>query len=117
MSVLLTTDRAIQRLNKDYRGVDKPTNVLTFAQGAGRSQRYGPLLGDIVVAFETIEAESADCGIAFNAHLTHLIIHGFLHLLDYDHLDDNEATDMERLEIAILCDLGIANPYEISKGT
>ncbi|HZW46105.1 MAG TPA: rRNA maturation RNase YbeY, partial [Microvirga sp.] len=92
-------------LNRDYRGVDKPTNVLSFPQASG------PLLGDIVLAYETVRDEAALAGKPFRAHMGHLIVHGFLHLLGFDHEAEGEAEEMEALERAALGRIGIADPY------
>ena len=111
VSVVFTDDARIRVLNRQYRGKDRPTNVLSFPAAPIAPDRLGPLLGDIVFARETIAAESAAEGLDFADHLTHLTIHGFLHLLGYDHESDGEAAVMERLETAILSRLGIADPY------
>lgn len=114
LSLCFMNDKEIQVLNKDYRGKDKPTNVLSFPNEAlsdaieGRSV----LLGDIVLSFETIQREAAAQGKKFMDHTTHMIIHGFLHLLGYDHTEAQEAEAMEAQEIKILEALRIANPYE-----
>jgi probable rRNA maturation factor len=111
VSVVLTDDERIRLLNRDHRGKDRPTNVLSFPQDDPDSDSYGPLLGDIVVAYETVAREAVDAGLPFRHHLTHMIVHGFLHLVGYDHQDDDEAEEMERLETAILAALGIPYPY------
>jgi probable rRNA maturation factor len=105
LSILFTDDAHIQRLNRDFRGKDKPTNVLSFPQPAG------PLLGDIILAFETVRDEAALAGKALKEHMAHLIVHGFLHLIGYDHETDEEAEEMEALERAALARIGIADPY------
>jgi probable rRNA maturation factor len=105
LSILFTDDAHIQELNRDYRGVDKPTNVLSFPQASG------PLLGDIVLAYETVLNEAALAGKPFRAHMGHLIVHGFLHLLGLDHVAESEAEEMEALERAALARMGIADPY------
>ena len=111
ISVVCTDDAHIRALNSRFRGKDKPTNVLSFpASGTGKG-RFGPLLGDVVLALETIENEAKTLGLTFEAHLTHLIVHGFLHLLGYDHLNESDAATMEGLERHALADLGIADPY------
>ncbi len=111
LSVLFCDDAAIKLLNRDWRGVDKPTNVLSFP-AVEPEARGGPrLLGDIAVAFETTRGEAAREGKSIEAHLSHLLVHGFLHLLDHDHADDADATAMEGLEVRILARLGIADPY------
>ncbi|WP_072342834.1 rRNA maturation RNase YbeY [Devosia enhydra] len=110
LSVVLTNDAEQQELNRDWRGMDKPTNVLSFPQIEPFAPLSG-LLGDVILARETLEREAADLGISFNDHFTHLVVHGFLHILGYDHLDDEEALEMEGLETEILASLGIADPY------
>ena len=109
VSILFTDDAQMRELNRDYRGVDKATNVLSFAQPGG--PHPGPLLGDIILAFETVEREAALAGKPFRAHMGHLIVHGFLHLLGYDHEAESEAEEMEALERAALARMGIADPY------
>jgi probable rRNA maturation factor len=112
VAVMLTDDARIRELNREWRGQDKATNVLSFpaAQPPGESSQ--PLmLGDIAIAFETTRNEAETEGKPFQNHLSHLAIHGFLHLLGYDHLDDDEAEEMEGLERDILAKLGIADPY------
>lgn len=106
VSVVLTNDREIQNLNKTFRHKDNPTNVLSFP-----SEEEGEL-GDIILAYETIMREAEEAGVSPRHHTIHLIIHGFLHLLGYDHEKENEAQRMEAMEIQILKDLNIANPYE-----
>lgn len=110
VSLVFTNDAAIRILNADHRGKDKATNVLSFPQDED-ADIYGPMLGDIVFAYETVEREAAELGLAFSDHLTHLCVHGFLHLLGYDHIEADEADKMESVEIAILDRLGLANPY------
>jgi probable rRNA maturation factor len=109
VSVLLTADAMIQTLNRDFRGHDKPTNVLSFPSVAGPGP-FG-LLGDIALARETIAAEAAAQGKAFETHLAHLLVHGFLHLIGYDHDADDDAHHMEERERAILAALGYPDPY------
>jgi probable rRNA maturation factor len=111
VSLLFTDDAHMRTLNLRYRGKDKPTNVLSLPAAPVLVGRLGPPLGDIVLAAETIAAEAGAQGLAANDHLTHLIVHGFLHLVGYDHEHDAEALVMEGLETAILGDLGIADPY------
>ncbi len=108
LSLALVSDAEIQTLNRDFRDKDKPTNVLSFPDDGP-----APLLGDIVLALETISREAAEKSVPFVHHVTHLIIHGFLHLQGYDHETDETASEMEALEISALAALNIDNPYEI----
>jgi len=112
LGVLFTDDAHIAALNAEWRGQDKPTNVLSFPSGMpSAAGDLPPLLGDIVLAAETINAEAALDGKPFEHHLTHLIVHGLLHLLDYDHEDEEEAEEMEALERQVLARLAIPDPY------
>jgi len=108
LSIALIDDVQIKTLNRDYRHKDKPTNVLSFPD-----EGPAPLLGDIVLAYETVAGEAAEKSISLEHHVTHLLIHGFLHLQGYDHETEAEAAKMEALEIAALAALNIDNPYEI----
>ena len=110
LSIVLTDDAEQQQLNRDWRGVDKPTNVLSFPQIEPFSPLVG-ILGDITLARETLEREAAELGKSFEDHFTHLVTHGFLHILGYDHNEESEALVMEALETQILASLGIADPY------
>jgi probable rRNA maturation factor len=110
LSLVLTDDAEQRVLNRDWRGIDKATNVLSFPQ----IEPFGPvsgLLGDIILARETLEREAAEQGVSLEDRFTHLVVHGFLHLLGYDHMDDDEALAMEGLETQILASLGVADPY------
>jgi probable rRNA maturation factor len=111
VSLLLSDDAHIRRLNRDHRGLDKPTNVLSFPQADTDDEVYGPLIGDIVIAEETLTREAGEAGISVRDHYAHMVVHGFLHLIGYDHMDDAEAEEMEELETAILARMGIQNPY------
>ncbi|MEX2451736.1 MAG: rRNA maturation RNase YbeY [Rhodospirillales bacterium] len=113
ISLVLTDDVFIRDLNCRYRDVDRATNVLAFPGGetVGRVAGAPVLLGDVIVAYETAAAEAAAENKALANHVSHLIVHGTLHLLGYDHQADNEAETMEGLEIEALALLGIANPY------
>ena len=121
ISVRLTHDDEVRTLNRQYRGKDKATNVLSFpmvqpdllATVSQNSDDGEVLLGDIVLAHGVCTAEAADRGIAVTDHVSHLIVHGTLHLLGYDHLDDDEGDAMEAIERQALSDLGIADPYLI----
>ena len=110
LSVVLTDDAEQKALNRDWRGIDKSTNVLSFPQIEPFAAVEG-LLGDIILARETLEREAAEQGVSFEDHFTHLMVHGFLHILGYDHMDDDEALVMESLETQILASLGVADPY------
>ncbi len=118
VSVLFADDAELQRLNRDYRGQDRPTNILAFPMlgpaDAARLLGEGEgchLLGDLALAFETVAAEAAAQGRLFAHHLTHLLVHGTLHLLGHVHEAAAEAEAMERLEARILSALGIPDPY------
>ncbi|WP_448581110.1 rRNA maturation RNase YbeY [Thermaurantiacus sp.] len=118
VSILFTDDAELQRLNRDYRGCDRPTNILSFpmldTQGlaALRARPEGAhLLGDLALGLETIASEAATQRKPFADHVTHLLVHGTLHLLGHDHAEDHAAEAMEALECAILAKLGIADPY------
>ena len=112
ISLVFTGDDDIRTINEAWRGQDKPTNVLSFpAFPLKPGGRPGPMLGDIVMAEETMRREALDLGIPFDDHLTHLLVHGFLHLFGYDHMTDEEAAVMEGLESRILTDMGLADPY------
>jgi probable rRNA maturation factor len=111
VSVVLTDDAGIKALNRDWRKIDKPTNVLSFPaakiQGAGAAK----LLGDIVIAYETLKRECDDESRIFLHHLAHLTVHGFLHLIGYDHQNDSDADKMEGLESRIMSVLKMPDPY------
>lgn len=111
LGIVFADDAELRDLNRRYRGKDAPTNVLSFPVGDGDRGPPGPLIGDIVVAYETVHQESTRQGLPFDDHLTHLIIHGLLHLFGYDHETDADAAIMEPLETEILAALGIADPY------
>lgn len=110
LSLVFVDDQAIRALNEVHRGKDKATNVLSFPIDEA-ADPFGPMLGDIVFAYETVDREAAALDLAFSAHLSHLCIHGFLHLLGYDHIEEDEAEKMESVEVAILSNLGLENPY------
>jgi probable rRNA maturation factor len=111
LSIVLTDDARIRALNAAWRGQDKATNVLSFPAAEPAKIATAPLLGDIVVAYETIEREARAQSISFRDHYVHLLVHGFLHLFGYDHLTEVEAAAMERLESEILHRLGIEDPH------
>jgi len=112
LTVILADDARLRALNADWRGKDKPTNVLTFPAANPREASSSPLLGDVVIAWETLLREAGEEGKRPADHLAHLVVHGTLHLFGFDHLDDREAEDMERLEIAALAKLGVSDPYK-----
>jgi probable rRNA maturation factor len=115
LAVMLTDDAGIRTLNNNWRGIDKPTNVLSFPalQPTGRRDSADPprMLGDIAIAYETTRREADEEQKPFDHHLSHLAIHGFLHLIGYDHEKDEQAETMEELEREILSQLGIPDPY------
>ena len=115
LAIMLTDDSGIRTLNSNWRGIDQPTNVLSFPalqppapQKAGAAPR---MLGDIAIAYETMRREADQDGKPFDHHLSHLAVHGFLHLIGYDHTNDDDAEAMEALETEILAQLGIPDPY------
>lgn len=115
VSVLLTNDAHMSRLNLQYRQKASSTNVLSFPADLSAAPASEPrLLGDIVLAHETVVAEAAAQGKATADHVTHLLVHGALHLLGLDHQSDADAEAMEALEVGVLSDLGIADPYRMT---
>ncbi|MGE5548299.1 MAG: rRNA maturation RNase YbeY [Solirubrobacterales bacterium] len=117
LSLVLADDATVHELNRTWRGKDKPTNVLSFAalddEDAPQAAGAPLLLGDVILAYETCAAEAVEQGKTLADHLAHLVVHGVLHLLGYDHEDSEaEAEEMERLETAILSACGISDPYE-----
>lgn len=115
LSFVLADDAAVRVLNRDWRGKDAPTNVLSFAalddEDAPVVDGAPLLLGDVILAYETCAAEARDQGKPLADHFSHLIVHGTLHLLGYDHMDEDEAAEMEGLETTLLAALGIPDPY------
>ena len=120
LSVRLTGDEEVRALNAEWRGKDKPTNVLSFPMldpnEFQKANVAGPemLLGDLILARGVCESEAADKKLSVEQHAAHLLVHGTLHLLGYDHHDDEQAADMETREVRALQRLGIANPYEVA---
>ncbi|HIJ38361.1 MAG TPA: rRNA maturation RNase YbeY [Rhodospirillaceae bacterium] len=116
VSLMLANDQIVRDLNHRYRHKDEPTNVLSFAALDDSSWEIpadGPiLLGDVILAYETTAAEAARDGIPLSQHFAHLVVHGVLHLLGYDHQDEPEALEMEALESALLAALGFPDPYD-----
>jgi probable rRNA maturation factor len=117
LAIVLTDDSAIRLLNRDWRGIDEPTNVLSFPANSSHTSGAGRLLGDIVIAFETSAREAAGEDKPFLHHVAHLAVHGFLHLEGHDHAVDEEADAMERLEREILARLGVSDPYAARDAT
>jgi probable rRNA maturation factor len=112
LAVALLDDRAIRKLNKVYRGKDKPTNVLSFPSGeTGESRHATRALGDVAIALGTVKREAKAQGKTVGDHVAHLMVHAVLHLLGYDHEADPDAEEMEALERKALATLGIADPY------
>ena len=122
-SVMLTDDAQIRELNRTWRGKDKPTNVLSFPMVqpdlietvSENSDDGEVLLGDIILAHGVCAGEAAEKGVAVETHATHLVVHGTLHLLGYDHGEEAEAEAMEAMEVAALAGLGIADPYKVEE--
>lgn len=114
-SIVLANDDLVHVLNREYRDKDQPTNVLTFASLDDEDQitpeGENLNLGDVILSYQTIEREAQEQGKFMLDHFKHLIVHGVLHLLGYDHQNDEQANDMETLEIRILESLGVQNPY------
>lgn len=110
VSIILTNDKEIRKLNKKYRKIDKPTNVLSFELGDDI------LLGDIYISFDTVKKESEQFGVTMQEHTAHMVVHGVLHLLGYDHIKDEDAVVMENKEIKILKKMGVKNPYVHESG-
>ncbi len=118
VNLSLSDDAEIRRLNREFRGLDKPTNVLSFANID--DEDFGDYvkvsseieLGDIIIAYETLSREAAEKKIPLRDHFSHLLIHGLLHLLGFDHQEDEEAEYMENFEIKILQQFNISNPYQ-----
>ena len=115
VSLCLCDDQQIQQINRQHRQFDKPTNVLSFPTYDMRSDKIDPavpaLLGDIIIAAETVVREADAMRIPVTDHLMHLFVHGMLHLFGYDHIEDDMAEAMETLEIQFLAEVGIGNPY------
>jgi probable rRNA maturation factor len=123
VAVRLANDEEVRQLNAHYRGKDRPTNVLSFPmmqpdliEALVKSSEGEALLGDIILADGVVGREAAEKGVSISDHATHLIVHGLLHLLGYEHEDDTEAERMEAIERAALARLGIADPYAAGTG-
>jgi probable rRNA maturation factor len=118
LSIVLADDALLHELNGKWRGIDKPTNVLAFAAESGETPADAPrLLGDVVIAFETVAREAETQGKPLADHLRHLVVHGVLHLLGWDHEGQAEAEQMEALEVAILQRLEVPDPYRVSEAS
>ncbi len=112
ISLVLADDEFVHQLNREYRGKDCPTNVLSFETDDRPSEVGVPwLAGDIIVSFDTVLKEAQAQDKSFESHLAHLIIHGTLHLQGYDHLTETEAQEMEALEVKLMQEMGYQNPY------
>ncbi|MBI4366173.1 MAG: rRNA maturation RNase YbeY [Deltaproteobacteria bacterium] len=111
VSVVLTDDAGIKGLNRDWRGIDKPTNVLSFPAPKTNAAAVPRFLGDIVIAYETLARECDEDDKVFLHHLAHLTVHGFLHLIGYDHQTDADADEMEGLESKIMASMKLPDPY------
>ena len=112
LGVTLTSDAAVRALNRQWRAKDRPTNILSFpTRPIAPGQSPGLLMGDLVLALETCASEAQAEEKSAGDHVSHLVVHGFLHLLGHDHLEDEQAERMERMEILILSDLSIGDPY------
>lgn len=116
INLCLSNDAEVHTLNREFRGMDKPTNVLSFANYDDEAfeemlNENVVELGDVILALETLECEAKEQKISLEAHFTHLWLHGILHLLGYDHINQADAKEMETLEVRILADLGVDDPY------
>lgn len=111
IAVKLTDDAEMQALNATFRGMDKATNVLSFPSTDHEVMQAESFLGNIAIGYETVQREALQDGKNFQDHLMHLLVHGCLHLVGYDHIEQAEAEEMEALETAILASLGLADPY------
>lgn len=115
ISLVLASDDFIQNLNREYRGKNKPTNVLSFESGMKPQKGQPWLAGDIIIAYQTVCREATEQGKTFDSHFAHLLIHGTLHLQGEDHLTEKQAKKMETEEIKIMKQLGYDNPYKDMK--
>lgn len=111
VAILLTDDAEMHALNKQWRGMDKPTDVLSFPGEGPEIPGQPQYLGDIAIGYDTALRDAEAMGRSFEAHIAHLLIHGFLHLLGYDHIEPEDAKVMEPLEVEMLASLGWADPY------
>ena len=117
VNLCLSDDKNVHQLNLEFRNMDKPTNVLSFDNIYGDDFDYmlkfddTVELGDIIIAFETMLNQAHEQDISLKEHFCHLVAHGFLHILGYDHIEEDDRLEMEEIEIAVLDKLGIKNPY------
>ena len=115
ISVKFTSDEEVRALNAKWRGKDKPTNVLSFPMAEKSELASAQLLGDVVLAYGVCAAEAADKSVPIETHAAHLVVHGTLHLLGYDHEASDDAEEMEEAERRALAALGIADPYQVTE--
>jgi probable rRNA maturation factor len=116
VSVKFTSDEEVRALNRTWRGQDRPTNVLSFPMAAENELADAPMLGDVVLAHGVCAAEATDKDVAIEIHAAHLVVHGTLHLLGYDHeTSDADAEEMEEVERRALASIGIADPYRVTE--
>ena len=111
LALLLCDDDEIRKLNKAWRGKDEPTNVLSFPLGAPPGKTGPQPLGDVALAYQTVASEALDRNVSIGQHAVHLVVHGVLHLMGYDHMCDADAREMESLEAQVLAGLGLPNPH------
>ncbi|MFC0284520.1 rRNA maturation RNase YbeY [Camelimonas abortus] len=116
ISILLADDATLRELNRTWRDRDRPTNVLSWPAAEREALATSPVCGDIAISWETLAREAGEEGKSVADHFTHLVVHGVLHLLGYDHETDEEAEEMEGLEVQILAGLGVADPYATVAG-
>lgn len=118
INLCLSNNQTVHELNKNFRKIDKPTNVLSFANIDGEDfeeilkNETNIELGDIIISYEKMASESDELDVPFEDHLKHLLVHGLLHILGYDHINDDERQKMEKLEVEILSMLGVPDPYQ-----
>lgn len=117
LSILLADDAKLRELNRTWRDKDKPTNVLSWPAADPGDLATSPHCGDVALSYETLAREAAEEGKSVSDHFQHLIVHGVLHLVGYDHETDDEAKEMETLEVNILSEMGVADPYGLKAGS